>query len=142
MPNYAYRCGNQHETTRFFRVRDYVEAVDCDRCDLAAVRIFTAPTMVSAKADLCYDSPIDGRPVTSWHARREDLKRNGCIEYDPEMKKDAERIRRDRQESFEKKVEATAKEAVGRLSKKKRELLKKEIVNQGVTLEVNRSAAG
>lgn len=37
---YEYRCANKHHVTKFFRVKDYEEAVDCDKCDLAAVRIF------------------------------------------------------------------------------------------------------
>ena len=140
MPTYSYRCANKHEVTKFFRIKDYENAVDCEHCDLVAQRVFTPPAMVVAKPDLCYDSPIDGAPITSWEARREDLKRNGCIEYDPEMKKDAVRIRKERNAAFDKKIETTAKEAVGRLSPKKRAQLKKEIVNQGVGLEVKRGA--
>ena len=30
-----------------------------------------------------YRSPIDGRPITTRSERREDLKRNGCVEVDP-----------------------------------------------------------
>ncbi len=30
-----------------------------------------------------YRSPIDGRMITTKHERREDLKRNGCYEYEP-----------------------------------------------------------
>ena len=33
-----------------------------------------------------YRSPIDGRPITSRSARRDDLKRNGCVEYEPSLK--------------------------------------------------------
>jgi hypothetical protein len=32
-----------------------------------------------------YQSPIDGRPITTRHARREDMKRNDCVEYEPSM---------------------------------------------------------
>jgi hypothetical protein len=32
-----------------------------------------------------YSSPIDGRVITSRSERREDLKRNNCIEWDPAM---------------------------------------------------------
>jgi hypothetical protein len=32
-----------------------------------------------------YRSPIDGRVIGSRSERREDLKRNGCIEWDPAM---------------------------------------------------------
>ncbi len=119
-------------------MRDYVEAVDCDKCDLAAVRVFTPLALAVAKPDLCYDSPIDGKPITSWAARAEDLKRNNCIEYDPEMKKDQERHRVEKQAAFEKGVEATVKETVAKLPAKKRAQLKKELVNHGVGLEVQR----
>lgn len=33
-----------------------------------------------------YRSPIDGRMITSRSARREDLRRNGCVEVDPPKK--------------------------------------------------------
>lgn len=32
-----------------------------------------------------YRSPIDGRPITSRTHRRDDLKRNNCVEYEPSM---------------------------------------------------------
>lgn len=32
-----------------------------------------------------YTSPIDGRVITSRSARRDDLKRNNCVEYEPSM---------------------------------------------------------
>jgi len=42
------------------------------------------PTVLSDIPE--YSSPIDGRPITSRSARREDLKRNNCVEYEPSMK--------------------------------------------------------
>lgn len=32
-----------------------------------------------------YTSPIDGRLITTRHERREDLKRNNCVPYEPSM---------------------------------------------------------
>jgi hypothetical protein len=32
-----------------------------------------------------YRSPVDGRVVGSRSQRRDDLKRNGCVEYEPSM---------------------------------------------------------
>lgn len=32
-----------------------------------------------------YASPIDGRAITTRHERREDLKRNNCVPYEPSM---------------------------------------------------------
>ena len=139
MPAYSYRCANQHETTKFSRMRDYVEAVDCDQCDLAAVRIFTPPIMVTAAPDVRYDSPIDGRPITSHAARKEDLKRNDCIPYDPEIKKDAVRWQKERQEAFDAKVDQTVAMQIAQMPSQKRQQLVKEVVGMGASLEVNRS---
>jgi len=105
-----------------------------------ALQVIGAPVMVKARQDVCYDSPIDGRPVTSWHARQEDLKRHDCIEYDPEMNKDAVRRRKESEAAFDHSVEETAKTLVAKLPPKKRAALKKEIVNQGATMEVQRHA--
>lgn len=138
MPVYEYACGNKHVTRKLYRVRDYVEAVDCDQCDLAAVRIFTPPVMVKAASDVRYDSPIDGRPITSHVARREDLKRHDCIEYDPEMKKDAVRRVKERQDAFEASVEQTVATEIARMPSRKRQELVKEVVGMGVGLEVKR----
>jgi hypothetical protein len=40
-----------------------------------------APTVISDIPE--YLSPIDGRPITSRSERREDMKRNDCVEIDP-----------------------------------------------------------
>jgi len=40
-----------------------------------------------------YTSPVDGRLVSGRKQRREDLKRNGCVEYDPGMRETAVRRR-------------------------------------------------
>ena len=40
-----------------------------------------APTVISDIPE--YLSPIDGRPITSRSERREDMKRNDCVEVDP-----------------------------------------------------------
>lgn len=40
-----------------------------------------------------YQSPVTGKLIEGRRARREDLKQNHCIEYDPGMKDDAARRR-------------------------------------------------
>lgn len=138
MPCYSYRCANKHETAKFFRVKDYVEAVDCEKCDLAAVRIWTVPVMVKVASDCRYDSPIDGQPITTHAARREDLKRNDCVEYDPEMKKDASRKQRERTEQFEAAVDETVAKEIAKMPAKKKAKLVQEVVHQGLTAEAVR----
>lgn len=41
------------------------------------------PTVISDIPE--YRSPIDGRPITSRSHRKEDLKRNNCVEYEPSL---------------------------------------------------------
>lgn len=54
-----------------------------------------------------YTSPIDGRLISGRKQRREDLRRNHCVEYDPGMKDDAKRIKRDRERQFERSLSET-----------------------------------
>ncbi len=42
-----------------------------------------APAVISDIPE--YASPIDGRMITSRTHRREDLKRNNCVEYEPSL---------------------------------------------------------
>lgn len=137
IPAYSYRCANKHETLKFLRVKDYEEAVDCGQCDLVAVRVFTAP-MVKVAVDVCYDSPIDKCPITSHAARREDMKRNGCIEYDPEMHKDVARRKQEADAAMDASIDETVHREVAKLPKAKKDQLIKEVTRQGVTAEVVR----
>lgn len=43
----------------------------------------TAPMIISDIPE--YASPIDGRMITTRSERRDDLKRNNCVEYEPSM---------------------------------------------------------
>jgi hypothetical protein len=86
-----------------------------------------------------YDSPIDGRPITSWDARQEDLKRSHCRPYDPEMKKDAERFRQAQDAALEASIEATVEEAIEKMPTAKRGKLMSELTEQGVGVEYARS---
>ena len=81
-------------------------------------------------ADLpSYESPIDGHMVDGRVSRREDLKRNGCIEYDPEMKKDAVRITQSREAEFANKIEATVTRYIENLSSVQFKQLESEIMS-------------
>lgn len=138
MPLFEYRCANKHDTLKVLRVKDYEEAVDCEQCDLAAVRVFTAP-MVKVAVDVCYDSPIDKRPITTHAARQEDMKRNGCIEYDPEMHKDAARRKQEEEAALDASIDETVHREVAKLPKAKKDQLVKEVTRQGMTVEAVRA---
>lgn len=138
MPIYAYECTAGHHFTRFMTVSNHRPTALCD-CGKDGTQRITAPCFVRASVDVCYDSPIDGRAITSHHARREDLNRSGCVPYDPEMKTDARRAADASQANLESAMEQTICEEVSKLSPSKKRQLVKEVVHMGMTPEVVRS---
>lgn len=139
MPFYAYQCANGHRFELFLTVVDHVDHWPCHDCREQAVQVITAPMLVSCAKDVCYDSPIDGRPITSWDAHREDLKRNGCIPYDPEMKTDTVRRRKQEDAALDKSVEQQAEELCEKMPTQQRAQLWSELTEQGVSAECIRS---
>ena len=83
--------------------------------------------MVFVQPDICYDSPIDGKPITSKHARIEDLARNNCQEYDPGMRQDYDRRVRESEAALEKSVEESIDREISAMPARKRELLQSEL---------------
>lgn len=69
-----------------------------------------APYVIGDTPD--YQSPVDGKLVSGRKQRREDLKRTGCVEYDPGVRQDAERKRADNERQYQKQLaEATERTA-------------------------------
>ena len=107
MPLYESRCTACAATGTYFRKID-------DRHDTPACAECGAPTKQRISAvrgfgDLePYQSPIDGREVRGRRARRDDLERNNCREYEglETEQKEAARIRAERQKRLDAKVEA------------------------------------
>lgn len=138
MPLYEYRCKNGHTQTRFLPLSEHRAWVPCG-CLEWAEQIITAPLLVKVAQDVCYDSPIDGTPITNWHQRQEDLKRNGCREYDPEMKTDANRRLADGEAHLDKMIDAHVEEAVHKMPTATRGKLYSELTEQGMTAEYART---
>lgn len=132
MPTYEYTCGNGHAFERYLPVAMFNEPQTCG-CGAIGTKQISAPIIFRGQ-EICYDSPIDGRPITSMRARIEDLKRNGCQPYDPEMKTDYLR-RNARQESeLEKSVDETVDREIALMPAVKRERLQAEM-EHGFTAE-------
>ena len=125
MPTYVYSCPKGHVFERILRVAEYAVPQVCE-CGKMGKKIITAPTVFASK-DICYDSPIDGRPITSMKARLDDLARNNCTEYDPEIKKDYTRRIERQQAALEKSVEATVEATIEKMPVRKRERLESEL---------------
>ena len=77
MPLHDFRCERGHVTEEL--VAQGVDEITCS-CYLPATKVFLTAPMGFVQADVCYDSPIDGRPITNRQARIEDMKRNNCNE--------------------------------------------------------------
>jgi len=87
--------------------------------------------MLKIQPAVCYDSPVDGRHITSMDAHREDLKRNNCVAYDPEVKTDTKRRQRESEESLAREMSDSVEAFVERLPTKRRGQLMSEMTEQG-----------
>lgn len=107
---------------------------------MLAEQIISAPTLVWGQPECRYDSPIDGTPITSYAQRQEDMKRNNCREYDPEMKKDAQRRLQEGEQSLNKAVGESVEEAIAKMPTAKRGKLYSELAEQGVSADIVRKS--
>ncbi len=138
MPVYEYLCQYGHTFERVLPVAEYKSRQFC-HCGSIGSKVISAPTVFASKG-VCYDSPIDGRPITSMKARRDDLARNNCTEYDPEIKKDYTRRIEREQLQLERSVEATVEATIEKMPVRKREQLESEL-RSGADCAPERQAA-
>ena len=132
MPCYEYRCEDGHDFERYLKVAQYQDVQHCD-CGKVGVRRISVPILF-IKPDIYYDSPIDGRPITSMAARMEDLARSNCVPYDPDIKQhNEERVRRENAE-LEKAIDETVDREISLMPAVKREKLEAELQG-GMTID-------
>jgi putative FmdB family regulatory protein len=125
MPLYEFECRHGHVLEILRDISECSAPASC-HCGELALRILS-PTIGYVQRECRYDSPIDGRPISSYAERREDLARNHCQEYDPEMKKDAARYREREQAKLELAVDESVERAVMSMDGTKREKLAAEL---------------
>ncbi len=126
MPTYEYSCACGTLFERILKVKDYDQPQTCE-CGAIARKRVSRP-IVFVAPDICYDSPIDGRPITSMQARIEDLARAECVPYDPGMKQDYQRRIARGEAELEAKIEATVEAEIERMPTEKRERLHNEML--------------
>lgn len=136
MPLYEYECGCGKRFERYLPISEY-DAVQHGSCGAVAKKIFTKIAKAIIQPDICYDSPIDGRPITTWKQRNEDLVRNGCIPLDSDVKKHIQTIKENNEKAFDKKIDDFVEQKIHSLDSKRIEKLSNEI-DSGVALEYNR----
>jgi hypothetical protein len=123
-PLHDFRCERGHVTEEF--VAQGVDEITC-ACLMPATKVFLTAPMAFVQPDICYDSPIDGRAITSKQARAEDLARSGCIPYDPEMKADHKRRLEAEEKALEDKFDRSIDEEISKMPAVKRERLQAEL---------------
>ena len=137
MPVYVFECKNGHKFDRFLSLKNYDKPQTCE-CGESAKRKIVA-TMVSCDMQPSdyYISPVSGKRITSYKQRKEDMKANGCVDYEPSMKKlQQERIYKEDKE-LEKQVEKTVEKEWERMPTQKREKLANELLS-GADIELER----
>lgn len=134
MPLYDYRCGSCGRTdTAWRRIDDRHDGPEC--CAEPMRQMITAPMVI---ADIPgYTSPIDGRWVEGRRARKEDLRRNGCREYDPTERTQLTARKQREETEFERKVSESVEAAIHQMPTRKREKLIAE-VEHGASAEIIR----
>jgi putative FmdB family regulatory protein len=138
MPTYEYRCdacGNAEDAYRTVDTRD-----DAPLCCGRPMARQISRVMGFVQADICYDSPVTGKAITSKQARIEDLARHNCRPYDPEMKTDYQRRIADDEKKLDKAVDETIDRTIAAMPARKREKLEAELQG-GVTAEPVRLTA-
>lgn len=126
MPLHDWKCNNGHVFERFVS-RDELDSKHLCECGEVAERIFLSAPYSWATEDICYDSPIDGRPITSKQKRLEDLARSDCVPYDPDIKQDYQRRIDDGNARLEKSVDETVEKEIHTMPSRKREKLVAEL---------------
>ena len=140
MPIHDYRCPNGH--TMEAQVPQGIQWITCQRCLERAEKVFLKFPMAYVEADVCYDSPIDGRPITNKQARIEDLKRNGCRPYETGEMEEVKRNREKADEKFDKGIDETVEREVALMPQRKRELLEQEVLAGATTKIVRKDGTG
>ena len=137
MPLYEFQCDNGHKFDLFLKLKDYNSPQTCD-CGAKAKRKITA-TMISCDIQPWdyYESPVSGKPITSYKQRREDMARHDCVDYDPGMKDVQKNRIRNEEKALERSIDETVDREWAKMPTDKKESLAKELLS-GADVEIER----
>lgn len=138
MPTYQLKCSNGHIFDRYLKLKNYNDPQVCD-CGAPALRQIVAP-MIAPRFEE-YESPIDGRPITSKRKRLDDLARHNCVPYEKNLIEENNKKLRDEELKLEKAIDQTVDMEIAKMPAKKREHLESEL-SHGLTLDYYRGEYG
>lgn len=126
MPLHDHKCLAGHVFERFIELADLDKPQVC-KCGAWADRIYTCFPLSMVREDVRYESPVDGRPITTYQQHLEDLARNDCVLYESGIKQDQERNTRLREEALERSVDETVDRELALMPAVKKERLVAEL---------------
>lgn len=134
MPTYLLKCDNEHYFDRYLKLAHYNDPQTCD-CGAPAKRQITAPMIAPMFED--YESPIDGKPITSKAKRIEDLARSGCVPYETGVVENSTKIWKDSEAKLEQEFDKTIDMEISKMSAKQQDKLDQEL-RSGADIEYKR----
>jgi putative FmdB family regulatory protein len=117
MPTYIYKCDSCGTFEKVSSMKEHKNYAFC-KCNRMAFQVITKPMLIIPK-EISYLSPVDGTPITNKKERSEDLARNGCVEYDPCMKQDADRRIRESDKAVDDAIDQAVHEGIASFSAEK-----------------------
>lgn len=126
MPLHDHLCSDGHLFERFIALADLPVKQRCD-CGAEAERVFLRAPMGFVQPDVCYASPVDGRPITNKHEHLEELARTDTVVYEPGIKQDQDRNERRRSMALERSIDETVEREIALMPAAKREKLAAEL---------------
>jgi hypothetical protein len=135
MTAYTYKCEEHGIFEKIMPIREHKRSVYC-ACGRMAFQVIQAPMLIIPK-NMQFKSPIDGTPITSEKAWREDMARSNCIEYDPGMRQDVDRRVQESDRQLDRFVDETVDKEIAAMPTQRREKLETEL-NLGLTAETVR----
>ena len=114
MPMYEYKCQGAcgRPFDRLLKLADYQVPQEC--CGVRAQRVISKPFVA---VDIpAYESPATGKMVEGRRARAEDLKRSGCVPFEPGMREQNARKRKEAERQEERAMEAAVDEVVTKMT--------------------------
>ena len=137
MPIYDYECGCGERFQKYLPISEYDEQQFC-RCGKQAIKIFLSAPIFKIQKDIRYRSPIDGREITTWRQRNEDLASSGSIPLDDDVKKHINDIKKRQDEKDEREIDEYVERYVETLDSKSVERLGSELAH-GADLNYTRA---
>ena len=135
MPLYDFKCEDGHLFDEFLKLDEYDNPVTC-QCGKSAKRQVTA-TMINFDIPNWdrYISPSTGKLITSYKERRQDMKESDCIDYDPGMRANAERIKKQKEKEFDARIDETVEKQILQMSSDQRDNLAKELTTKDIAIQ-------